>query len=50
MDYLEFKLWKLGLLGLAAFCWGIFCGFNGLPLSGVRREAEGAEARGPSER
>ena len=50
MDYLDFALLKLGLMGLAAFVWGVFCGLNGLNLRGERPEAKGAESRGPSER
>lgn len=50
MDYLEFALWKLGLFGLAAFVWGVFCGLNGLSLRGEPLEGPSAEARDSSER
>jgi hypothetical protein len=29
VDYLDYKLWKLALMGLAVFVWGIICGLNG---------------------
>jgi hypothetical protein len=29
MDYLDYLWVKAGLLVLAAFVWGIFCGLNG---------------------
>lgn len=32
MDYLEFKLWKAGVLVFLALCWGIWRGFTGQPL------------------
>ena len=34
MDYIEFMLWKAGLLVLCAFIWGLYTGFNGCSLSG----------------
>lgn len=38
MDYLEFKLWKLGLMALVAFAWGVYCGATGRSLSGERHD------------
>ena len=35
MDYTEWMLWKAGLVVLAAFCWGVFCGVTGRPLGRV---------------
>lgn len=51
VDYLEFKLWKLGAFLALCFVWGIFCGWNGLQLNGRPKGqgpsgTEGAEARG----
>jgi hypothetical protein len=34
MDYIDFMLWKAGALVFAAFCWGLYCGWKGLELSG----------------
>ena len=50
MDYLDFALIKLGLFGLAAFVWGIFCGLNGRNLRWEPLEGQDAEARDSSER
>jgi hypothetical protein len=38
MDYIEFKLWKAGLLIFAAFVWGLYCGITGRPLGPVQRD------------
>ena len=32
MDYLTFLLVKAGLLVLAAFVWGLYCGATGRPM------------------
>lgn len=41
MDYIEFKLWKAGLLLLVVFVWGVYRGFTGQPLQpGPRDTAE----------
>lgn len=33
MDYLEYKLWKAGILIFLAFCWGFWREISGQPLS-----------------
>lgn len=33
MDFIEFKMWKLGALAGVAFLWGIYCGFTGRDLT-----------------
>ena len=38
MEFTTFLLWKAGLLVLAAFIWGIFCGITNRPLGRARRD------------
>lgn len=40
MDYLTFKLWKVGLLLVAVFIWQFWRGFNGLPVEREQRDTE----------
>lgn len=39
-DYLSFMLWKAGLLVLAAFLWGLFCGLSGRSMRSGRRDTQ----------
>lgn len=34
MEFSDYLLWKAGLMVLAAFVWGVYCGFTGRPMSG----------------
>ena len=43
MDYLDFRLWKLGVLLALVAVWGLYCGFTGRSLSGERHEEPPAE-------
>lgn len=45
MDYMEFRLWKAGVLVFLAFCWGLWRGFIGLPLERARRDSQTEETQ-----
>jgi hypothetical protein len=40
MDYLEYKLWKAGVLVFLAFCWGLWRGFSGQSLVRGRPDSQ----------
>jgi hypothetical protein len=48
MDYLDYKLAKAGVLVLMAFCWGIWRGISGQPLS--RGQSDTQSSTSPKDR
>lgn len=38
MDYIDYMWWKLVAFAVAAFFWGLYCGFTGRELTGRRKE------------
>lgn len=44
LDYIDFMLWKAGVLCVAAFGWGIYCGVTGRPLGLGQHEEDSSPA------
>lgn len=45
MDYTEYLIAKAGLIVLAAFAWGLFCGLTGRSMRPGRRDKHPAKER-----
>ena len=44
MDLTDYMLWKLAVLTVLAFVWGMFCGLTGRSLSGEKLDREEGQA------
>ena len=38
MSYIEYKLWKAGVVVFLAFCWGLYCGMTGRDMANGRKK------------